>query len=105
MLQKSLKAAGIQSPLDETFSIESVGIFKTRPSVYDYAANALDFSPNRSAFQSANGWDIIGATAFGFTTFWINRAGLMEERPSAIRAATLPSLLGLPGLLGIASEK
>jgi 2-haloacid dehalogenase len=84
--------------------MESVGIFKTRPSVYDYAANALDV-PNRSAFQSANGWDIVGAAAFGFTTIWINRAGLMEERPSASRAATLPSLPGLPALLGIASEK
>ena len=105
MLQKSLKAAGIRSPLDETFSIKSVGIFKTRPSVYDYAANALDVSPNRSAFQSANGWDIVGAAAFGFTTIWINRAGLMEERPSASRAATLPSSPGLPALLGIASEK
>jgi FMN phosphatase YigB (HAD superfamily) len=26
-------------------------------------------------FVSSNGWDAIGATWFGFTTLWVNRAG------------------------------
>jgi 2-haloacid dehalogenase len=105
MLKEGLEAAGIRSLLDEIFSIESVGIFKPHPSVYDYAANALDVSPNRIAFQSANGWDIAGAAAFGFTTAWINRARLAEERLPAGPAATLPSLTELPALLGIALEE
>jgi 2-haloacid dehalogenase len=103
MLKDGLEAAGIRNLLDEIFSIESVGIFKPHPSVYDHVANALDVSPNRIAFQSANGWDIAGAAAFGFTTAWINRAGLAEERLPAGPAETLPSLSELPALLGIAS--
>jgi 2-haloacid dehalogenase len=103
MLEEGLEAAGIRRLLDEIISIESVGIFKPHPSVYDYAAKVLDVPSNRIAFQSANGWDIAGAAAFGFATAWINRAGLAEERLPAGPTATLPSLSELPALLGIAS--
>jgi 2-haloacid dehalogenase len=27
-------------------------------------------------FVSSNGWDAIGATWYGYTTLWVNRAGL-----------------------------
>ena len=30
-------------------------------------------------FVSSNGWDAIGATWFGYTTLWVNRAGLPLE--------------------------
>ncbi len=101
MLEESLKAAGIRNLLDEIYSIESVGIFKPHPSVYDYAASALGVAPDQIAFQSANGWDISGASAFGYTAVWINRAGLAEERLPAGPTATLPSLAELPKVLGI----
>jgi len=104
MLTEGLEAAGIRNLLDEIFSIESVGIFKPHPSVYDHAANALNVSPHQIAFQSANGWDIAGAAAFGFTTTWINRAELAEERLPSGPAATIPSLSELPALLGISIE-
>ena len=31
-------------------------------------------------FVSSNGWDIAGATHFGFNTFWVNRNNLPVER-------------------------
>ena len=36
--------------------------------------------PRASRFVSSNCWDAIGAQAFGFTTFWINRAGAPLDR-------------------------
>ena len=31
-------------------------------------------------FVSSNGWDVCGATWFGYRTFWVNRAGnALEE--------------------------
>ena len=27
-------------------------------------------------FVSSNGWDAIGATWYGYTTLWVNRAGV-----------------------------
>ena len=101
MLEEGLQAADIRELLDAVFSIESVGIFKPHPSVYDYAASSLNDTPNQVAFQSANGWDIAGASAFGYATIWINRAGLAEERLPAGPTATLPTLQELPALLGI----
>jgi 2-haloacid dehalogenase len=101
MLEEGLEAAAIKSLLDEIFSIESVGIFKPHPSVYEFATKALNVSPDRIAFQSANGWDIAGAAAFGFTSVWINRANLAAEKLPSGPATTLPSLTDLPALLGI----
>ena len=31
-------------------------------------------------FVSSNGWDAVGATWFGYTTLWVNRAGLPPEQ-------------------------
>ena len=30
-------------------------------------------------FVSSNGWDALGATWYGYTTLWVNRAGLPLE--------------------------
>jgi 2-haloacid dehalogenase len=30
-------------------------------------------------FVSSNGWDVMGATWFGFRTLWVNRQGLPPE--------------------------
>ena len=35
--------------------------------------------PREIVFVSSNGWDVAGATWFGYTTFWLNRAGLPAE--------------------------
>ncbi|MBK17408.1 MAG: haloacid dehalogenase type II [Rhodospirillaceae bacterium] len=101
MLEEGLAAAGIRDLLDEIYSIESVGIFKPHPSVYDLATKSLDVSPEQIAFQSANGWDIAGAASYGFSTVWVNRSGLAEEQLPAGPAATIPSLTTLPQLIGI----
>ncbi|MDA0653391.1 MAG: hypothetical protein O3C49_08970, partial [Proteobacteria bacterium] len=61
----------------------------------------VTLKPEQIAFQSANGWDIAGASSFGFATVWINRAMAIEERLPFGPANTLASLDGLPALLGL----
>ena len=41
---------------------------------------ALGLPAREILFVSSNGWDAIGATWFGYTTLWVNRAGLPLEQ-------------------------
>ena len=41
---------------------------------------ALNLPAAQILFVSSNGWDAIGATWFGYTTLWVNRAGLPPEQ-------------------------
>ena len=101
MLKNAVEAADLSPLLDVIYSVEPVGIFKPHPSVYQMAMDDLDLKPEQIAFQSANSWDIAGASSFGFTTVWINRAGAPQECLPYGPTHTLSSLSGLPPLLGV----
>jgi 2-haloacid dehalogenase len=101
MLDDAVRAADLAPLIDAIYSVEAVGIFKPHPSVYQIAVDDLGLKPEQIAFQSANGWDIAGASSFGFTSVWINRANATEECLPFGPARTLASLDGLPALLGI----
>ena len=101
MLDDAVRAAGLAPLIDAIYSVESVGIFKPHPSVYQIATDDLNLKPAQIAFQSANGWDIAGASSFGYTTVWINRANATEECLPFGPSHTLSSLDGLPALLGV----
>ncbi len=58
--------------------------------------------PARIGFVSSNGWDAIGAKAFGFTTFWINRAAAPVDRHGPAPDRIISTLADLPPLLGSA---
>jgi len=101
MLASGADAAGLTPHLDVILSVESVGIFKPHPSVYELACKHYDLPPDKIAFVSSNGWDVAGAAAFGFQVAWVNRSHLPHERlPSAPRAV-IPDLSTLPALLGL----
>jgi 2-haloacid dehalogenase len=101
MLEDAVQAANLGSLIDAIYSVETVGIFKPHPSVYQMAVDDLNLNPEQISFQSANGWDIAGASAFGFTTVWVNRAGATEERLPFGPAHSISSLNGLLALPGI----
>jgi 2-haloacid dehalogenase len=48
---------------------------------------------------SSNCWDAIGAKAFGFTTFWINRLHAPVDRHGPAPDAVIGTLADLPSLL------
>jgi 2-haloacid dehalogenase len=76
MLEPLLAQAGYASLLDPLLSAHSVQRFKTDDAVYALGPAALDLPAREILFVSSNGWDAIGATWYGYTTLWINRAGV-----------------------------
>ncbi|MDD9817049.1 MAG: haloacid dehalogenase type II [Gammaproteobacteria bacterium] len=101
MLDAAVRHSGIAGLLDAVWSAEEVGIYKPEPRVYRLATERLGVEAGRIAFQSANAWDAAGAAACGLRAVWINRLGQGRERLPATPSAELPSLEGLPQLLGL----
>jgi 2-haloacid dehalogenase len=79
MLAEAARAAGIADLLDDTLSVESVGVYKPDPRVYRLASERFGVSAAEVAFFSSNPWDAFGARSFGFQVFWVNRAGQPDE--------------------------
>jgi 2-haloacid dehalogenase len=80
MLDPLVRNAGLGTLIDGILSVDAADIYKPSPHVYALATAQLRLPPPRIAFVSSNGWDAIGAKAFGFTTFWINRDGAPADR-------------------------
>jgi len=74
MLNAVIAHAGFDSLLDPVLSAHSVERFKTDDAVYALGPRALGLPAPDILFVSSNGWDAIGATWYGYTTLWINRA-------------------------------
>lgn len=75
MLDSAVKAAGFEGVFEHVLSVDAVKKFKTAPEAYQLAPDAFDAPAGDIVFVSSNGWDVCGATWFGFKTFWVNRAG------------------------------
>lgn len=95
MLQDAVSSAGLAGRLDPLLSVDAVKVFKTSPRAYELALSALHLRPKEIAFVSSNRWDIAGASAFGFTAIWVNRAGLPDEYPGLEPAAVVANLAEL----------
>ena len=76
MLQVAVKSAGIAELLQHLISVDAVQRFKTDPAAYALGPQVMGLPARDILFVSSNGWDAIGATWYGYTTLWVNRAGL-----------------------------
>ena len=101
MLKGAVTSAGIGDLLDDTLSVESVGVFKPDARVYDLVAGRFDCAKNEVLFVSSNGWDAGCATGYGFNTAWVNRAGDPVDRLPWRPAHILSDLSGIPALAGV----
>ena len=79
MLAVAVKSAGFTDLLQHVISVHPVACFKPDPRVYALAPATLGCAARDILFVSSNGWDALGATWYGFTTLWVNRAGLPPE--------------------------
>lgn len=95
MLELAVRAARIGELLDDVLSVDPLATYKPSPAVYETVTIRFRVFPEAVSFQSSNRWDIAGATAFGFRTVWINRAGEPDEYADLPPAVTLSSLRGL----------
>ncbi|MDC0738763.1 haloacid dehalogenase type II [Cognatishimia sp. SS12] len=80
MLQAAVDSADIASLLDAQLSVESVGNFKPDRAVYQLVLDHFDVAADSVLFVSSNGWDVAGASGFGFQTVWVNRSGEPMDR-------------------------
>jgi len=92
MIEAVVHNAGLAASFDALVSVDSLGIYKPHPSVYRHATQILGVQASDVRFVSSNYWDIAGATAFGFRTFWINRSGIQPDNLGIEPFAVLSSL-------------
>lgn len=100
MLAGAVDSAGIGALLDDVLSVESVGVFKPHASVYALVEERFGCARDQVLFVSSNGWDAGCAAGYGFTTAWVNRAGLPVDRLSWRPAHILSDLTTIPTLTG-----
>jgi 2-haloacid dehalogenase len=98
MLQGAVRSAGISDVLDDCLSVESVGIFKPHPSVYDLVGKRFKCKNEEVLFVSSNGWDAAAATGYGFQTVWVNRDGAPLDRLPWVPKNQLSDLTKIPEL-------
>jgi 2-haloacid dehalogenase len=78
MLQPLVEHSGLQ--FDAVISVDELKIFKPAPQVYELAVRKLGMPKVKIGFVSSNCWDALGAKSYGFSVYWINRAGAPVDR-------------------------
>jgi 2-haloacid dehalogenase len=76
MLLPLVEHSGLE--LDAVLSVDELKVYKPAPQVYALAEERL--GTRSIGFVSSNGWDALGAKSYGFTVYWINRAGAPLDR-------------------------
>jgi 2-haloacid dehalogenase len=88
MLDAIVSNGGLDGVFDHLLSVDRVGKFKTAPEAYELGPKAFGCEVDEILFVSSNCWDACGAAWYGYTTFWINRAGMPLEVLDVEPAAT-----------------
>jgi len=88
MLQSAVDAAGMQGIFSHLMSVEAVRKYKTAPEAYQLGPEVFGVPAKNILFVSSNGWDVCCATWFGYTTFWVNRAGAPLEELGVVPHGT-----------------
>ena len=100
-----LQGAGIGVSDEALITSDQVSDFKVSPRLYElayaWARNYQAETKSEVLFVSANQWDAIGATWFGFTTCWINRN---SQTPEELDAAPTYEVTDLTQVLELAKE-
>jgi 2-haloacid dehalogenase len=75
MLHAVIRHNQVETFFTEILSCDRVRRFKTAPETYRLVTDAFGCNPDEVVFVSSNCWDACGAAWFGFSAFWVNRAG------------------------------
>lgn len=76
MLMPLVESSGLE--LEAVISVDELKVYKPAPQVYALAEERLN--TGSIGFVSSNCWDALGAKSYGFTVYWINRAGAPLDR-------------------------
>jgi 2-haloacid dehalogenase len=99
MLAAVVRNGGLERHFDAVLSVDDLSIYKPHPSVYALAVKMLGVRAEELGFVSSNYWDVAGATAFGFRTFWINRNDNPPDELGIEPFAVLQRFDQLPAML------
>ena len=95
MLEGAFAHAGLRRHFEALLSVDAVRAYKTAPAAYQLAVDYFGAPASELLLVSSNGWDVAGGAAFGFRTFWVNRAGAPVEQLGVTPDAMGSSLLDL----------
>jgi 2-haloacid dehalogenase len=73
MLLELVRNSGLEPWFKAILSVDELALYKPHPSVYNLVPGHLAVDRHEVGFVSSNYWDAVGAKAFGFRVFWINR--------------------------------
>jgi 2-haloacid dehalogenase len=98
MLEAVFEHAGLKMAFATLISVDKVRTYKPSPAVYQLAVEALKLKKSEIGFVSANYWDVVGAGAFGFPAFWLNRSEATPDELGIAPEATVKGLRQLTDL-------
>jgi 2-haloacid dehalogenase len=98
MLQAVVESAGLRGIFSQVISANEVKTYKPNPAIYQLAARKLRGDKRDIGFVSSNSWDVAGAKAFGFRTYWVNRSGDPGDELGITPDVTLRTLTDLVGI-------
>lgn len=79
MLGSNLARSGLTARFDHALSTDQAKTYKPDPRAYRLGTEALGLRPEQILFVAHAGWDAAGAKAYGYPTFWVNRADLPPD--------------------------
>lgn len=79
MLEAAVRSAGFDGLVDHLISVDPIRKFKTHPDAYALGEQVTGLAASNIVFVSANAWDALGATWYGYQTLWVNRYHLPFE--------------------------
>ncbi|GMA60132.1 haloacid dehalogenase type II [Alicyclobacillus fastidiosus] len=78
-LQTLTNTQGILFSFDYILSTEPIRTYKPTRAAYQLVLDTLTCDKADVVFVSSNHWDVTGSKAFGFKTYWCNRAGRVAD--------------------------
>ncbi|KZD03916.1 haloacid dehalogenase type II [Oceanibaculum pacificum] len=100
MLEAVVKHAGFDTLLDAVISVDPVRVFKPHHKAYDIVVDTLGLPAGDILFVSSNGFDVAGASYYGFPVAWIQRISGQAEELGAKPAHSIRYLTDLVELAG-----
>ena len=79
MFDAVVRNSGLEGLLEDHLSTDRVQAYKPDPRAYRMGLDAFRLKREEIAFAASASWDAAGAKAFGYPSFWPNRANLPVE--------------------------
>ena len=82
LLKNLVENNNIQNYFNDIISVETVGIYKPDPKVYEIPIKKYNCKPENICFLSSNTWDVSGGGVFGYNAVWVNRFNKVFDKLS-----------------------